>query len=392
MAEQPTWRVVGDGKTPTGPFTGQQLRQMLLDGQLREHDHVLDEGGELWAALAAVRQSTPTIKPVTEINAHRSAASCLAFAPDGDFLATGGFDRCVRLWGVPGGKSVANFHPGLDDSEGPVGHDDTVSQVAFSPDGGELASSGWDGQVCVWNITTNKQRHILEGHEGAVNGVSYLPAGRSWSLKSKFAGRYSSCLLSAGADGTLRIWDTTTGEELRATSGFGPVSHFCLDPDGEHVWLAVTPRESPPHYLMLGDLKKTTDSAKLIRQVGGIRHVAASVDERYAAVSRADGRLRVWDMEQKLSQNPHHDWQAQQGELMGVAFSHDAHFLASAGSDGTVKLWNPATGELLATCEGHEGDAYDVAFSPDGRWLASCGKDGKALIWSMAKVRDGSTD
>ena len=195
MARQPMWRVVGDGKSQNGPFTGQQLRQMILDGQLREHDHVLDEDGELWAASAAVRQSTPTFKPVTEIKAHRSAASCLAFAPDGTSLATGGFDRCVRIWDVPSGKTVANFHPGFDDDEGPVGHDDTVSQVAFSPDGRELASSGWDGRVCVWDITAMRQRHLLEGHEGAVNGVSYLPAGRSWS-SSKLANarlQHSSC-------------------------------------------------------------------------------------------------------------------------------------------------------------------------------------------------------
>ena len=83
---------------------------------------------------------------------------------------------------------------------------------------------------------------------------------------------------------------------------------------------------------MLGDLKKTTDSAKIIRQVGGIRHVAASGDERNVAVSSADGLLRVWDMEQKFTEHPLHDWQAQQSGLVGVAFSPDANFLASAGS------------------------------------------------------------
>jgi WD40 repeat protein len=284
---------------------------------------------------------------------------------------------------------LGKLHPDFDDEAGPVGHNDTVSQVAFSANGRELASSGWDGTLCVWDLTTLKQRHLLDGHVGAVNGVAYLSPTQSWT--PCLADLADEFLLSGGADGTLRIWNASTGKAVRVTPGFGSISHLCLDPDGKHVWLADTPRPNPPHYFLLCDLTKTKDSARIIRQVGGIRWIAASTDERYVAVSNAAGHLMVWNIEKRLHDQPDHFWQAEQGELMGLAFSPDATLLASAGSDGTVKLWNPTNKELRGVCRGHEGDAFDVAFSPDGHRLASCGKDGTVRIWDVSlTIRDGT--
>jgi len=70
-----------------------------------------------------------------------------------------------------------------------------------------------------------------------------------------------------------------------------------------------------------------------------------------------------------------------EGPVEDLAFSRDGRLLVSASDDGSVRVWNVATGEEQARCLGHQAAVVAVAISPDGQTIASASGDGSVKLW-----------
>jgi WD40 repeat protein/GTPase SAR1 family protein len=250
----------------------------------------------------------PGVKLLRTLEGHQNSVTSVAFDPQGQTLASGSYDRTAKLWDPQSGKLLRTLE----------GHQKSVFSVAFDPQGRTLASGSDDKTVKLWDPQSGKLLRTLEGHLGWVISVAFDPQGRT--------------LASGSYDITVKLWDPQSRKLLRTLEGHQDwVNNVAFDPQG--------------------------------------RALASGSD---------DTTVKLWEPQSgKLLRT----LEGHQKSVLSVAFDPQGRTLASGGFDGTVKLWEPQSGKLLRTLEGHTSFVDVVAFSRDGALLASKSHDGTVRLW-----------
>jgi WD40 repeat protein/serine/threonine protein kinase len=150
-------------------------------------------------SLAHIWRATTEVPTRVLLRAHQSRAMCVAFSPDGAYLASAGLDEKVKLWDARTYRSVGR----------PLrGHRGHVNSLAFRPDGKRLASAGSDAVVRIWDVAARREVLTLSGHTDAIYALAFSPDGRY--------------VASGGWDGTVMLWDMELLPEARRRPAAGP--------------------------------------------------------------------------------------------------------------------------------------------------------------------------
>src|SRR5262249_55719184 len=119
--------------------------------------------------------------------------------------------------------------------------------------------------------------------------------------------------------------------------------------------------------------------------ISDILSVAFRSDGKTVVSGSLDGTLRIWDVASGQSLRT---LQGHTFIVRAVAFSPDGKTVVSGSADGTLRLWDVDSGQTLRTLEGHTGAVLAVAFSPDGKTVVSGSADNTLRIWPIFTVNE----
>jgi WD40 repeat protein len=267
------------------------------------------------------------------------------------------------------------------------GKEARLTSVLYSPDGKTLALFGWDNVIELWDPRAGRILHTLKGHEDMVWAVAFSPDGKT--------------LVSGGDDRTIRSWDVGTGKQVRQithTSGAGRIAltgKLLATVDHTKKTEGDGTSWKLDHRVRLWGVEAGKELRQLTMPVkevspgvkAGFYSLAFSPDgKKLVTGDIVDGVLRVWDPTTGMELRQVKDFS---GTIGALAFSPDGKRLAVGCGTGTtqIRLIELSTGKEVGTTQGHQSFVSSLAIASDGRSVWTAGGDGTLRSWDPATGR-----
>jgi Tol biopolymer transport system component len=239
-----------------------------------------------------------------------------------------------------------------------------LHSAAFSPDGKQIVTANADGAVRIWSVSSREQLAVLTSGSPLFS-AAFSPDGKQ--------------ILTASADGSARIWSASGHQQLAVLTALSgaPVYSAAFSPDGKQI---VTASEDGTARIWSASGHQ---QLAVLTYPGGIylNSAAFSPDGKQIVTASADGSARIWSARghQQLAVLT----EPGGSTLYSAAFSPDGKQIVTASDDGTARIWSARGHQQLAVLTEPGGSQlFSAAFSPDGKQIVTASADGSARIWS----------
>ncbi|KAJ7610125.1 WD40-repeat-containing domain protein, partial [Roridomyces roridus] len=322
------------------------------DGGTRIASAAMDKSICIWDPTTGAKLHT--------LEGHFDTVRTLAFSPqDGRLLVSGSDDTTLRVWDVASGAELHLFR----------GHSESIYTATFSPQSPQLIISGsWDATIRIWGLPIPRYPHIGRWRsDSTTQGQSTSVLSLAWSPDDAH--------LISSEDKVIRVWDVTTGSQLRRLKGHSaPILTLHVSPDGKQIASGAE-----DGVLRIWDFS-TGAKIREMSHSDRVYCVSISPDASRLVSGSWDGCARIWDTlrgkELKILQ--HAD------SVFSAVFSWDGLRVASGSRDGTARIWDVVSGTELQTLRGHKNRLWSLSFSPDDRRVVTGDDDSTLRLWDTA--------
>jgi len=291
------------------------------------------------------------------LSGHSNMVFGLAVSPDGKRIASGSFDKTVKVWDAETGAELMTLR----------GHEKRVDPVSFSPDGTKIASGSQDTTIKLWDAESGSELMTLRGHSEGIRSVGFSSDGKR--------------IVSSSPDGTIKVWDMATGDELISLRWHdGRILDAAFSPDGKRI----VSSDADDGTIKLWDASTGAELKTLKGHKGAVYSVTFSPDGKRIVSGGYDKTVKVWDSKngaELMTLRGH------TGFVLSTSFSPDGRQIISAGGN-KIMVWDAQSGEELMNLHGHEEVVLSVAFSPDGKRIISSSADKTIKIWDTVVDRE----
>jgi WD40 repeat protein/DNA-binding SARP family transcriptional activator len=304
------------------------------------------------------------------LEGHEHQVWALDVHDERNIAASGSRDGTARIWDLATGVAIRVIDTKASDRQSDLFPDTNMDvwSVRFSPDGSQLATTGEDGMVRIWDAATGEELIAVQAHTESGQDLAYAPDG--------------SVVYSAGDDGIVVVVDALSGshrgDRFPHSTGLRSLD---IDSAGTRMVTGAVDGSA-----VLWDLRSRNALAVMGGHDGLVNDVSFDRAGRLVATAGQDGTIQLWDTEPSagvtvIDGHARGDGGVPQKRVLSLAFHPDGTLLVTGSADGTAGVWDTRDGSQVHRFVTGEDHVRDVAISPDGQIVATGLESGKVRLW-----------